>query len=171
MTSGADQVDNSTPPPLSPLPDAPLVETFESEVVLLDAMAAYDNLGRHMVMGKRHTMTKSQVDALMAIYVFGRLTMTQISDHLAVSKEQASRTIGPLVERGILERSRRSENHRIVEVALTSEGRELVRKTRQEVLQTISAQLQTLSKRDRKQLISSSQKALVVLRKLLNDPH
>lgn len=141
------------------------------EAVILHAMSAYDNLGRRMVMDQRGKMTKSQVDALMALNLFGSLTMTQISNHLAVSKEQASRTIGPLVAQGLLQRTRRLDNQRIVEVSLTKPGERLINESWRQVLQTLRVHLEPLTTGERAQLINASQQALDVLRKLLNDPH
>lgn len=148
------------PPPPPLLPEHP-------EAAIFQAMAAYDNLGRHIIMEQRREMTKSQIDAIMSVHLFGSLTMTQISNHLAVSNEQASRVIGPLVERGLMQRMRRPDNQRIVEVSLTDAGREFVFNSWNEVLATLNSRLQILSARERKRLIKASQEAVDVLKQLL----
>lgn len=148
------------PPPPPLLPEYP-------EAAIFQAMAAYDNLGRHIIMEQRREMTKSQIDAIMSVHLFGSLTMTQISTHLAVSNEQASRAIGPLVERGLMQRTRRPDNQRIVEVSLTDAGREFVFNSWNEVLAALNSRLQILSARERKRLIKASQEAVDVLKQLL----
>lgn len=148
------------PPPPPLLPEYP-------EAAIFQAMAAYDNLGRRIIMEQRREMTKSQIDAIMSVHLFGSLTMTQISNHLAVSNEQASRAIGPLVERGLMQRTRRPDNQRIVEVSLTDAGRKFVFESWNEVLTALNLRLQILSARERKRLIKASQEAVDVLKQLL----
>lgn len=149
------------------LPGAPSLLSEYPEVAVFQAMAAYDNLGRRIIMERRQEMTKSQIEAIMSVHLFGSLTMTQISNHLAVSNEQASRAIGPLVERGLMQRTRRPDNQRIVEVSLTNAGRKFVFESWNEVLTALNSRLQVLPARERKRLIKASQEAVEILMRLL----
>lgn len=136
------------------------------EMAIIHAMGAYDNLGKHLVMENRGRLTKSQVDVMMGLDLFGKMSMTQISEHLAVSKEQASRAVAPLVEQGLVRRERSAEQHRMIQVSLTEEGRRNVAAAHQTLLSRLLERLAELSPSEREQLIDASRKALSVLFKL-----
>ena len=136
------------------------------EMAIVHAMGAYDNLGKHLVMANRGRFTKSQVDVMMGLDLFGKMGMTQISEHLAVSKEQASRAVAPLVEQGLVRRERSAEQHRMIRVSLTEEGRRSVAAAHQALLSRLLERLAELSPSEREQLIDASRKALSVLFKL-----
>ncbi len=136
------------------------------EISIIHAMEAYDNLGRHLVMENRGELTKSQVDVLMGLEVFGKMSMTEVSDHLAVSKEQATRAVAPLVERGLVKRERSVEQYRMIQVSLTKQGQHSVAHVHQILLECLLKRLDELSPSDRMQLIEASRQALAVLFKL-----
>ena len=129
-------------------------------------MGAYENFGRRLIMERRGALTKSQVDILLGLGLFGKLSMTQISEHLAVSKEQASRAVAPLVDRGLVYRERNSENYRIIEIFLADKGKRFVKDVQQHLSQRLNECLKTLSEEDRAQLIEASCRARDVLVKL-----
>lgn len=138
----------------------------QREMSVIFAMGAYDNLGRHLVMENRGELTKSQVDVLMGLKLFGKMSMTQISEHLAVSKEQASRAVGPLVEQGLVRRERSSEHYRIIEISLTDEGNRKVEDAQLSLYNRLVERLEPLSEEERELLVDSSCRALEVLVKL-----
>ena len=138
----------------------------QDEITIIHAMGAYENLGRRLIMEKRGTLTKSQVDILLGLDLFGKLNMTQISEHLAASKEQASRAVAPLVDRGLVCRERNSENYRIIEIFLADKGKRFVKDVQQHLSQRLDECLKGLSEKDRAQLIEASCRACDVLVKL-----
>lgn len=140
--------------------------TTDPEEYIFMAMGAYDNLGRNLVMKDRGDLTKSQVDALVGLYVFESMNMTQISEHLAVSNEQASRAIAPLVERGLVERSRDDKNLRKVNVSLTDQGKRYLAQRQEALHVALREKLAVLSRTDLRALLDASRIAERILRKI-----
>ena len=159
------RLDEGSVRPAGRIPDHPLFTVAPEEAVFM-AMGAYDNLGRRIVMANRGDFTKSQADALVGLMLYGSMSMTQISEHLAVSKEQATRTIAPLVERGLVQRARNPRNLRVVDITLTAEGERLISESQKALIETLCAKLAELSPEDRATLIEASRTAERILRKL-----
>ncbi len=136
------------------------------EVALLKAMGAYDNFGRRTVMAQRAKLTKIQMDVIIGLDLFGTMSMTQMSDHLAVSKEQTSRSVAPLVEAGFVKRERSSREHRVVEISLTERGKRLCHEHKREAAEDVRTRLALLSKEERSQLLEASRTAERLLCKL-----
>lgn len=136
------------------------------EVAILKAMGAYDNFGRHTVMAQRAKLTKTQMDVVIGLDLFGTMSMTQMSEHLAASKEQASRSVAPLVEAGLVKRERSPREHRVVEISLTERGKEFGRAHKQEAAESVRARLALLPKEERDQLVEASRTAERLLCKL-----
>ena len=116
-------------------------------------------------MNHRDDLTKSQVDVLIGLKFAGKMSMTQVSEHLAVSKEQATRATAPLVQRGFVKRERRKDNYRVVEVSLTNEGEQRLADGLAIVLREINGNLRSISDEDRAQLVEASRTAVEILRK------
>lgn len=143
-------------------------EAFEKapESAIAKAMVAYDNFARHLIMSHREDLTKTQADVMLGLFVFGGMNMSQMSEHLAVSREQTSRAVGPLVERGMVERARNPNQRRQVEIFLSEAGcRDVVRRNAL-VLEDIRACVAGLSDEDRLALVEASRVAEGVMRKL-----
>lgn len=136
------------------------------ELAVLNAMGAYDNFGRHAVMSQRSGLTKTQMDAVIGLDLYGSMSMTQMSEHLAVSKEQASRAIAPLVERGVIKRERSPREHRVVVISLTERGKAFSEAHKREAAENVRERLALLSEEDRSQLIEVSRTAEQLLCKL-----
>ena len=138
----------------------------EPEDAIFRAMGAYDNLGRHIIMGNRGALTKSQADVLMGLLVFGTMNMTRMSEHLAVSKEQASRAVAPLVEKGYVQRKRNPDNFRAIDISLTEKGMQHITESQQHANQAMREKLSCLSDEDRATLLEASRTAEEILRKV-----
>ena len=136
------------------------------EDVVFRAMGAYDSLARHIIMEDRGPFTKSQIDVLMILGIFGTLNMTQVSECLAASKEQASRAVAPLVERGLVKRERNSERYRVVDVSLTEAGKRFLEDERRRHAERLRERLSSVSTEDREKLVRASKAALEVLVRL-----
>lgn len=156
--------DNLPAPSLPLLPLEP--ESATPEEAVLVAMGAYDNFARRIVMSNRGSLTKSQADVVMGLALFGKMSMTQVSEHLAASKEQATRAVAPLVERGFVKRTRNEQNYRIIEVSLTKEGMRQFEASRALLIEGIRNRLSRLSEEDRIELMKASRAAESILRKL-----
>lgn len=136
------------------------------EEAILKAMGAYDNFGRHTVMSQRAELTKTQMDVIIGLDLFGTMSMTQMSEHLAVSKEQASRSVAPLVECGLVGRKRSPREHRVVEISLTEDGQAFNNASKREAAEDVRRRLSLLSQEDRDLLIEASRTAERLLCKL-----
>lgn len=137
----------------------------EELVHIIAARDAFDDFCKRSLMNHRDDLTKSQVDVLIGLKFAGKMSMTQVSEHLAVSKEQATRATAPLVQRGFVKRERCKDNYRVVEVSLTDEGEQRLADGLAIVLREINGNLRSISDEDRAQLVEASRTAVEILRK------
>ena len=72
-----------------------------------------------------YDVSVSQCYALEGVVEAGALTVNDLAGHLYLDKSTASRIANGLVERGLLERERSSEDGRVVRLVPTGEGRAL----------------------------------------------
>lgn len=89
---------------------------------VLEAMVAYRNLALHVLRDRRGEFTKTQMDILLGLRFIGSMNMTELSRHLAVSREQATRATSPLVAKGYVARTRSMGERRAVVVSLSEKG-------------------------------------------------
>ncbi|NUO81976.1 MarR family transcriptional regulator [candidate division KSB1 bacterium] len=80
-------------------------------------------------------VTVSQCYALDVLGEQGEISMVQLARHLFLDKSTATRTIDPLVKRGLVERRFSEQDRRGILVRLTAEGEKL----RQEILSGLRA--------------------------------
>lgn len=73
-------------------------------------------------------LTGTQRLALLTSAVSGEMTMTQLSEAIVCSKEQATRAVTPLVRQGYLQRHYDPENRTRVFISLTVQGSLQLRK-------------------------------------------
>ena len=95
---------------------------------------------------KNFDLTKSQIFILTALHSHGILNMTKIAEYLSSSKEQATRAVSPLVEKGLVRRIESENNRKVVNIEFTDEGRELIKKLRDEIRMSVGEN-KTLSDR------------------------
>ncbi len=133
------------------------------EDALFKAMSALDNLLRSSMMKNRDALTKTQVDVVLGLSTMGPMNMTQISEHIAASREQATRAVAPLVERGLLVKERNSENRRVVEVTLTEQGRRDFEAGREHALESLRKRLAALPASERERLLAACREVADVL--------
>lgn len=136
------------------------------EEALLDAMGAIDNLARSSVMENRQVLTKSQADIMIGLSVVGPMSMTQVSEHIAASREQATRAVAPLVERGFVVKTRNPENRRVVTVELTEKGRRDFEEGRARIVEGLRERLDALPNEERERLLTACRVVVDVLRGL-----
>lgn len=136
------------------------------EEALLDAMGAIDNLARSSVMENRQVLTKAQADIMIGLSVMGPMSMTQVSEHIAASREQATRAVAPLVERGFVVKTRNPENRRVVTVELTEKGRRDFEEGRARIVEGLRERLDALPDEERERLLAACRVVVDVLRGL-----
>lgn len=153
-----------TPAALTPADAARLAD--EGYAPLMAALSAYGDFMRGFLMKKRRGLTKTQVDAMVSLSFTGKAGMSELAGRLGVSKEQATRTVAPLVERGLVCRARDPERYRVVEVSLTERGRALLLDIRAQIDAEVGERLSSLSDEDQARLLEASRTAAAILRKL-----
>lgn len=140
----------------------------EEMIPVVEAINALENLARHVIVKHRGGLTKTQISILVGLKFFDAMSMTEISEHIAASKEQATRAVAPLVKMGYVKRERSSTQFRIVEISLTDEGTRFLEKDLEAILNEMGENLKPLSDKDKAELIDASRTIINVLKKL---PH
>lgn len=138
------------------------------EEAVLDAMGTYEALTRCAIMHSRSDgLSKTQTDIIIRLSFCGKSSMTSLASDLAVSKEHITRAVNVLVERGLVEKRRSTENFRLVKASLTEEGAALARTIRTASLKRLSERLAKISPEDRQALIEASEQARSIINKIL----
>lgn len=135
-------------------------------ISIIEATDACNNLSKNAIMTHRNGVTKSQMDALVSLKFAGKMSMTKLAEHLAVSKEQASRAVAPLVERGLVQRARSAEHYRVVEVSLTDDGIRWLDDDLDYVLAKVNERLEPLPERDHERLAQAAATIVEILGKV-----
>ena len=139
----------------------------EGEIPLLELVALiYKAVDLHSLK-KLHDLTKTQFLILAALYHGGSLHMTKISEYISSSKEQATRAVSPLADRGLISRVEHPDNRKHVYLELTESGRALVVTLRSEMRERFKAKVDAaLTSEEKEELLSSAKTLTGVLSKL-----
>lgn len=137
------------------------------EEVILDAMGAYETLARRSFSPERPDgLTKTQTSIIIRLSFCGKASMTRLAGDLSVSKEHITRAIGALIDRGLVDKHRSTENFRLMKATLTEEGRALAISMRKASINRVDAHLAALSPEDREALIQASDQAAAIIGKI-----
>ena len=102
---------------------------------------------------KTHHVTSSQLSCLLALYENGPLPPSQIGKHIMVHSSTVTGIIDRLERKGLVERSRVSQDRRVITVSLTGEGLMLAEKAPLPVQDKIVAGMRRLSSDEIEQII------------------
>ena len=139
----------------------------EGEIPLLELTALIYKAVDFHSLKKLHDLTKTQFLILAALYHSGTLNMTKISEYISSSKEQATRAVSPLADRGLITRVEHPDNRKHVYLELTDSGRELVVTLRREMRGRFKAKVDAaLSPEEKEELLTSAEALTGVLSKL-----
>lgn len=139
----------------------------EGEVPLLRLIPLASRIIGVSGKAKEHNITKSQLMFMTALYYRGLLSMTKISEFISSSKEQATRAVAPLVERGIVRRVEFPENRTHVYIELTDLGREIMDSLRDECHHDVNQRLEaSLTGEELKTLEESVRTVISLLKKV-----
>ena len=139
----------------------------EGEIPLLDLMALIYRAVNFHSQKKLYDLTKTQFLILAALYRSVSLNMTEISEFISSSKEQATRAVAPLADRGLIRRVEHSDNRKHVYVELTEAGKELITQLRGEMRRRFMERVDsTLSEQEKAELSSSAETLAAILSKL-----
>ena len=70
-----------------------------------------------------------QMQTLMMLSFSEKMSMTQLTERVGVSKQQLAQLVDALVERGLVSRAGSEENRRLVLIELTHDGHRLIQDT------------------------------------------
>ena len=116
---------------------------------------------------KLYDLTKTQFIILAALYYGGTLNMTKVSEYISSSKEQATRAVSPLADRGLISRVEHPDNRKHVYLELTDEGRELMVSLRGEMRERFRQRVDAaLTPEEKDELLSSAKTLTALLAKL-----
>lgn len=116
---------------------------------------------------KEFDLTKSQLYILAALYYRGCLTMTQVSESISSSKEQATRAVAPLVENGYIKRFELEKDHKHVYIELTDAGHQTIEAVRSQVISRFHERLDNaVSEEEKQQLIEALHTVISILNKV-----
>lgn len=139
----------------------------EGEVPLLELVVLLYKAVDFHSLRKLHDLTKTQFLILAALYHSGTLNMTKISEYISSSKEQATRAVSPLADRGLINRVEHPDNRKHVYLELTEAGKELVVMLRREMREKIKSRVNSaLSPEEKEALLSSAETLTTILTKL-----
>lgn len=128
-----------------------------------DLRIAVLRLSRRMRLERESTdVTDTQLSVLFALWRLGPQTLRALAEHDRVSPPSMNRTVGALVEAGLVTREQSAEDGRKVTVAATDAGVELVTAFKERRDAWFSRQLTALDASDRAALDA----AAPILRKI-----
>lgn len=139
---------------------------FES---IVEAFFLYQSIARQILFEDRCGLTKLQAAALGALLYAGSMNMTELARCLAVSKEQATRTVAPLVDAGLVVRGKDDGNRRRVIVSLTAEGTEFLAQQWDTSRRLLEERLAGLDDEELARLATASDTVAGLLRKALGN--
>lgn len=123
----------------------------------------------NLIEPKPEHLTRSQLLILLLLMRKQTLTMSQVAEQLASSKEQTTRAVAPLVEQGYVQRLEDSHNRKLVLVQMTDAGWELMRQQRQLILKNLTERYEKLPEADMDALGAAIDTIIGILTKM--DPH
>lgn len=117
---------------------------------------------------EKYPYTKSQLTLFMALLQKDSLTMKEAASYISSSKEQATRAVAPLVDKGLMERYTDPTNRNYVHIQLTDTGRMLVLEMLDSLYDNINKLLdQAISNEEKLALRDSLVESIHILNKVL----
>lgn len=139
----------------------------EEEVPLLTALPLFQRLAMSGFNSKHFRFTKTQFLIFSALAMSESLTMSEISEYISSSHEQATRALAPLATAGYVERFISADNRKKVHVRLTESGRAFLKELRQDYYETIKKRLDSsLSPEDEQRLREAVGTIIEIMKKI-----
>lgn len=140
----------------------------DSRQEAIDAVQGWiDRRQRHLV-AKLHNCPQSpaQLHVLGVLAETGPGTVSSVATRLGISPPSASAVIDRMVEAGLVERTRSEEDRRVVSVAISPNGREVIEQViggRREMLERVLAQLSAGELSDLVRLLGRLEEAMAAV--------
>lgn len=134
---------------------------------VLMAFVFYEGMVRHALLDNDEGFSKTQMMMLFGLAVQGSSSISQLSERLAVSREQASRAAADLESKGYLAKVRNDNNWRMVRLEPTEKTREVVERVRGHVMAFLNDHLSALSEDEQARLRNCSIEASIIMERLI----
>jgi DNA-binding MarR family transcriptional regulator len=108
----------------------------------------YNNYFYGMIDLKAFHVTKTQLRILFVINMTPDITMSELADRIATSREQATRAVNPLVKRKLLIRKTDAKNRRQLKITMSDEGLEFLYNIVSEFIDCAGSPFQALSEEE-----------------------
>lgn len=115
---------------------------------------------------KDKELTKTQLRILIILSSTKNLSMSQLADHLCISKEQATRAIAPLIQRNLVFRNTHDTNRRQLDIGLTNSGIALLTELKQEYLKNLETSFKTLTEEEKTLFTESLKNIITIMKKM-----
>lgn len=102
--------------------------------------------------------TKTQQLILMTLWLHKKLSLTELSEQICTSNEQATRAVGQLVKSGFVNRVKNQTNRRSIDISLTQKGIDMINGAHATAAQRIPQRFNELSDEDAKTLFDCLEK-------------
>ena len=102
--------------------------------------------------------TKTQQLILMTLWLHKKMSLTELSEQICTSNEQATRAVGQLVKSGFVNRVKNQTNRRSIDISLTQKGIDMINGAHATAAQRIPQRLSELSDEDAKTLVDCLEK-------------
>ena len=134
----------------------------------LDALLSLNPLfrsriGRPMELQFSHDLTITQFHTMVALCFATPMNMTQLAAQLGVSKQQLTKIIDGLVEKGFVRRFGDENNRRVVLVSITEAGLEMMQNTQTKFMDSVLPAFDRLNNEQRCKLVAAVQEIQQVL--------
>lgn len=94
----------------------------------------------------------------MTLWLHKKLSLTELSEQICTSNEQATRAVGQLVKSGFVNRVKNQTNRRSIDISLTQKGIDMINGAHATAAQRIHQRLSELSDEDAKTLVDCLEK-------------
>ena len=94
----------------------------------------------------------------MTLWLHKKLSLTELSEQICTSNEQATRAVVQLVKSGFVNRVKNQTNRRSIEISLTQKGIDLIKNAQATAAKRIPQRFNELSDEDAKTLVDCLEK-------------
>jgi len=132
--------------------------------MIFDLMPLLDNKFIRPIAHQFRTIITPMQIHIMCILVKGKATMTELSNEMAMSKQQMTPIIDKLVSENFVQRDYDNIDRRMIWISLTSSGLAMLEKVKEKALTLLENQLKCLDQND----LLCLNNALIDLGKIIN---
>jgi DNA-binding MarR family transcriptional regulator len=104
-------------------------------------------------LNKKYQVSASQLNCLLALYENGPLPPSQIARHIMVKSSTVTGIIDRLEQKGLVNRSRKSRDRRVITVELTGSGRTLAENAPPPIQQKVLEGLERLPQSEMEKIV------------------